>query len=384
MRYGEAASILPESGIRRMFTLASQMSDVCNLSVGQPDFPTPPHIVEAYVSALQRGETRYTADQGHPLLLQALAQEYSNRYGFELSTNNFLVTCGGCEAVYIALRSILNPGDEVILVEPSFVLFKPVTELCGATPVILTTTAESGYLPDPAQIAAAVTDRTAAIIINSPGNPTGATYPREVLEQIVELCRSKGLWLLSDEVYERIILDGEFHHMASVAGDLSFLLAIGSFSKTYSMPGGRVGYLIASEETVKVARRVHMYTSNVANTAGQIAAATALTGDQSFIAPMVDEYRRRRDRLCDLVDQAPPLVGYRPRGAFYLLPALPAGTDSVEFCLKMLEETGVCTVPGATFGESCRNTFRIAYSVGVPVLEEALKRITPWLATQSF
>jgi aminotransferase len=295
-----------------------------------------------------------------------------------------LVTCGGCEAVYIALRTILRPGDEVILLEPAFVLFKPVVELCGATPVVLETSAANGYVPAPDAIGALVTERTVAILINVPGNPTGAVYPREVMLAIVDLCRRRGLWLLADEVYERIVFDTEFANAASLAGTLDFLLAIGSFSKTYSMAGMRVGYLLASAETIARARKVHMYTSNVASTAGQIAACAALEGDQACVAAMRAEYHRRRDRLVELVAGVPQLTGYVPQGAFYLSPALPNRADAADLCLRMLQETGVCTVPGATFGTCSADTFRIAYPVGVEVLEEAFRRITPWLARQSF
>jgi len=384
MKYGVAARMLPGSGIRKMFTLAAQMSDVCNLSVGQPDFPTPPHIVEAYVEALRAGETRYTMDQGHPALLEALSAFLSQRYGYPVTPEHLLICCGGCEAFYVAMRALLDPGDEVILFEPAFVLFKPVVEVCGATPVILPTTADDGYLPDLDRVAASITDRTAAIVVNSPGNPTGAVYPPEFLSGLLELARSRGIWLVSDDVYERIILDGDAPSTPMLAGSPSGLISLGSFSKTYSMAGMRIGWLMAEPEAVQMARKVHMYTSNVENTAGQIAAATALTGDQTSLGVAVAEYRRRRDRLVELVASAPLLTGYSPQGAFYLSPALPARVDASDLCLRMLQDTGVCTVPGVTFGESCANTFRIAYSVGLETLEEAFRRITPWLAQQSF
>ncbi|MCC7491293.1 MAG: aminotransferase class I/II-fold pyridoxal phosphate-dependent enzyme [Fimbriimonadaceae bacterium] len=384
MNYSQAALGLPGSGIRRMFTLAAQMSDVCNLSVGQPDFPTPPHIIDAYVAALREGQTRYTLDQGHPALLEALAETYTARYGLPVSPDNVLVTCGGCEAVYVALRTILNPGDEVLLFEPAFVLFKPIVELCGAVPVILPTRAEDGFLPDLEQIREALTARTTCVVVNSPSNPTGAVWPAELLAALVQLVRQRGLWLLADEVYERIVFDTPYVHAARLAGGLANVLAVGSFSKTYSMAGMRIGYLLADAATLQMARKVHMYTSNVANTAGQLAAVAALRGPQEPVEAMVAAYRARRDRLVELVATTPQLTCYTPQGAFYLSPALPPQVDAGELCLQMLQETGVCCVPGGTFGETCRHTFRIAYSVAPATIDEAFRRIRRWLAQRSF
>jgi aminotransferase len=384
-QWSAAVDGLPESGIRRMYNLAASMSDVVNLTVGEPDFPTPPHIVEAYVNALRDGKTRYTLDAGLLELREELAACYSSRIPHALTPDDFLVTSGACESVYVAMRSLLEPGDEAVLVEPSFVLYEPITRLCGAEPVIIQTRPENGYVVDEDRIVSAINDRTKAVLLNSPANPTGATIPVSTLRAILEAAERHNAAVIADEVYDRIVYeDGEFASVAELAETMDRVFVVNSFSKTYCMPGVRIGYVFSSTRNISVLRKMHMYTTNVGNTAGQWAAVAALKGDQSFIEEAAKEYRCRRDRLVEMVSEIPELTGYSPSGAFYLLPALPDGTDTDSVLLEMLKATGVACVPGSTFGKSCKHAFRISFSTSLDRIEEGMRRIRPWLAKQSF
>jgi aminotransferase len=225
--------------------------------------------------------------------------------------------------------------------------------------------------------------RTFAIVLNSPSNPTGTVYPRETVEAIVEEAAYRGIKVLSDEVYDHLILDDmEYASVLGCTADLDHVMAVSSFSKTFSMPGLRIGWIISSQGAIKMLRRYHIFTTTVANTPAQWAGIAALRGDRTCVDDMVAEYRRRRDRIEELVVETPYLHGYHPQGAFYIFPELPPKTDGSALALRMLEETGVCTVPGDTFGESAPNSLRISYSTSMEQIEEAFARITPWLAQQ--
>lgn len=383
--WNPALAALPLSGIRRMFNLAATMTDVIHLSIGQPDFPTPKHIIEAHVAALNEDKTHYTMDAGLPELLSALSEYYSARTGRRLKPENFVETTGGSEAMFLAITSVAAPGKEVIVIEPSFVLFQPLARMAGASVRRIVTTAQNGYQVDPQEVIDAIGPKTCAIILNSPGNPTGTLYPRSAIQAICVEAQRRGVTVISDEVYDRLILDEvEPCSVLDCNPDLDNVIVASCVSKTYSMPGLRIGWLISSEANIQTLRRYHMFTTTVGNTPGQWAAAAALQGSQQCVAEMVAEYRRRRDHIVSWIDAAPHLSGYRPQGAFYIMPSLPAGTDGSAFALKMLEETGVCTIPGDTFGESCRNALRISYATALEKIEQAFERITPWLEKQSF
>ena len=385
LRWNPALDALPLSGIRKMFNLASTMKDVIHLSIGQPDFPTPAPIVEAHIAALREDKTHYTMDAGLPELLAALADYYGARYGRRLAPENFVETTGGSEAMYLAITAVAAPGREVIVIEPSFVLFQPLVRMTGARVKRIVTRAERGYQVDPEEVIASIGPATCAIILNSPGNPTGAVYPRETVEAICRAAAERDVVVISDEVYDRLLLDdADYPSVLALAPDLDRVIVASAFSKTYSMPGLRIGWLVSGRENIETLRRYHMFTTTVGNTPGQWAAAAALRGDQGTVAAMVAEYRRRRDRVVELVGATPGLTGYRPQGAFYIMPSLPAGTDGSAVALRLLAETGVCTIPGDTFGESCRNALRISYAAAPDRIEAAFERMTPWFGKQSF
>ncbi|WP_303904734.1 pyridoxal phosphate-dependent aminotransferase [Thiohalomonas denitrificans] len=383
--FNPALRVLPIPGIRRMVNLAANMDDVIHLSIGQPDFPTPPHIVEGHIQALRDGHTGYAMDAGLPELVAELVSYYSERYGRPLKGDNFLVTTGATEALYLALSATAAPGREFLIPEPTFPLYAPLVRMNGGEVKTIHTSADRGYQLDPQEVIDAIGMSTYAIVLNSPNNPTGVVYPGETVEAIVQEAAYRGVKVISDEVYDHLVLDDmEYPSVIRCAADIDQTMVVSSFSKTFSMPGMRIGWIIASEAAIKTLRRYHMFTTTVANTPAQWAGVAALTGDRGFLDDMIAEYRRRRDKVVQLVSDAPHLTGYWPQGAFYILPSLPANADGSSVALRMLEETGVCTVPGETFGESTTNTFRISFSTSLEKIEEAFSRMIPWLERQHF
>ncbi|EKF74132.1 aminotransferase [Alcanivorax hongdengensis A-11-3] len=383
--WNPALLTIPVPGIRRMVNLAANLEDVIHLSIGQPDFKPPQHVIQAGVDAFQAGQTGYTMDAGLPELLEALAEYYGHRYQRPLLPENIIVTTGATEAIYLALTATSAPGREFIVPDPSFMLYGPLIRMNGGVVKTVPTRAEDNHQLDPQAVIDAMGPNTYAVILNSPSNPTGTLYPRETIETIVEEAAYRGIYVISDEVYDHLIYDKrEYPSVLSCCSDLDHVMVISSFSKTFSMAGMRIGWLIASQGAIKKLRRYHMFTTTVANTPCQWAGVAALRGSRDFIDNMVGEYQQRRDRLVELVEQTPHLTGYRPDGAFYLFPSLPEGVDGANVALKLLKETGVCTVSGDTFGESCRNALRISYSTSLEQIEAAFDRLIPWMEKQQF
>ncbi|GAA5524806.1 aspartate aminotransferase [Microbulbifer aestuariivivens] len=383
--WNPALLTIPVPGIRKMVNLAATMDDVIHLSIGQPDAPTPPHVIQATIDALQAGQTGYTMDAGLPELLEALAEYNTERYGRPVSPENILVTTGATEAIYLALTAVSAPGREFIVPDPSFMLYAPLIRMNGGEVKYIPTRAENNHQLDPQEVIDAIDSNTHAIILNSPSNPTGTVYPRETVEAIVQEAAYRGIYVLSDEVYDHLIYDNlDYASVLSCCSDLDHVMIMSSFSKTFSMAGMRIGWLIASQGAIRKLRRYHMFTTTVANTPCQWAGVAALRGDRSYVANTVETYRKRRDRLVELVNRTPYLEGYVPEGAFYLFPALPEGVNGNNVALRMLRETGVCTIAGDTFGESCRNALRISYATSIENIEEAFERIIPWMEKQDF
>tara|TARA_R110001599_G_scaffold107938_4_gene270847 strand:- start:164 stop:1363 length:1200 start_codon:yes stop_codon:yes gene_type:complete len=383
--WNPALLTIPMPGIRKMVNLASTMDDVIHLSIGQPDLPAPTHVVDATIAALQAGQTGYTMDAGLPELLEALSDYYGARYARELTPDNILITTGATEAIYLALTSTSSAGREFIIPEPSFMLYAPLVRMNGGTVKTIPTRAESNHQLDPQDVIDAIDANTCAIVLNSPSNPTGTLYPRETIEAIVQEAAYRGVYVISDEVYDHLVYDDKtYPSVLSCCSDLDHVMVISSFSKTFSMAGMRVGWLIASQGAIKKLRRYHMFTTTVANTPCQWAGVAALRGERHFVDNMLDVYTRRRDRVVELVRQTPYLEGYKPEGAFYLFPALPDGINGNNVALRLLKETGVCTIPGETFGPSCSNALRISYSTSIEQIEEAFRRLIPWMEKQDF
>ena len=383
MDWSPSMRALPVPGIRRMVNLAAQMDDVIHLSIGQPDIPCPEHIVEAHIEALRAGETSYTMDAGLPELLTELARYYSERTGRTITEENILVTTGATEAIYLAISATAAPGRQFLIPDPCFPLYAPLVRMHGGEVRPIVTKAEHGHQIDPQEVIDAIGPRTYAIILNSPSNPTGTVYPRETVEAIVQEAAYQGVKVISDEVYDHLLLDDlDYASVLGCTSDLDHVMIISSFSKSFSMPGLRVGWMISSQGAIRMLRRYHMFTTTVANTPAQWAGVAALQGGNECVDNMVDEYAKRRDRVVQLVSEAHSLTGYWPQGAFYIFPSLPPHNNATNLALKMLEEIGVCVVPGEAFGESCINSFRISFSTSLENIEEAFKRMLPWLAKQ--
>jgi aminotransferase len=383
--WNPALMAMPVPGIRKMVNLAATLDDVVHLSIGQPDMPAPAHVVNAAVAALQAGQTGYTMDAGLPELLEALAEYYGQRYERALQPENVIVTTGATEAVYLALTATSAPGREFIVPDPSFMLYAPLIRMNGGTVKPIPLRPENGYQLDPQEVIDAMDLNTFGIVLNSPSNPTGTLYPRETIEAIVAEAAYRGIAVISDEVYDHLVYDGkEYPSVLSCCSDLDHVMVVSSFSKTFSMAGMRIGWLISSQGHIKKLRRYHMFTTTVANTPCQWAGVAALRGGRAFVDAMLAEYTRRRDRLMELVEQAPHLTGYRPEGAFYMFPSLPEGVNGSNVALRMLREIGVCTIAGDTFGDAMTNALRISYSTSIDQIEKAFERMIPWLAKQDF
>jgi len=383
LTWNPAMQAIPVSGIRRMVNRAAELEDVIHLSIGQPDFPTPKHIIDAHIHALEAGQTGYTMDAGLPELLTALCRYYNHRYRGSLSEDNFLITTGATEGIYLLITSMAAPGREFIIADPTFLLYAPLIRMLGGQVRTVPTCAEEGHQLDPAKVVAMMGPNTHAVILNSPSNPTGTVYPRETVEWICQEAAYRGVQVISDEVYDHLILDDlDYPSVLTCAVDIDNVAVASSFSKTFAMPGLRIGWVVADQNTIRTLRRYHMFTTTVANTPAQWAGVAALLGDRGCVDDMVVEYARRRDRVVELVEKTPGLTGYWPQGAFYIAPSLPKGVDASGLAMRMLEETGVCVIPGDAFGESSTDLLRISYSTSMENIEQAFERIIPWMGKQ--
>jgi aminotransferase len=383
--WNPALMAIPVPGIRKMVNLAATMKDVVHLSIGQPDLPAPAHVVNAAVEALRAGQTGYTMDAGLPELLEALAEYYGHRAQRPLQPENVIVTTGATEAIYLALTATSAPGREFIVPDPAFMLYAPLIRMNGGSVRSIPVRPGNGYQLDPQEVIDAMDRNTFGVVLNSPSNPTGTLYPRETVEAIVQEAAYRGIAVISDEVYDHLVYDHQaYPSVLSCCSDLDHVMVVSSFSKTFSMAGMRVGWLISSQGHIKKLRRYHMFTTTVANTPCQWAGVAALRGGSGFVDGMLTEYTRRRDRLVELVESAPYLTGYKPEGAFYMFPSLPEGVNGSNVALRMLREIGVCTIAGDTFGDAMPNALRISYSTSVEQIEEAFARMIPWLKKQDF
>lgn len=383
LAWNPAMHAIPVSGIRRMVNRAAELDDVLHLSIGQPDFPTPRHIIDANIHALEAGQTGYTMDAGLPELLTALKDYYNGKYRSTLSEDNFLVTTGATEGIYLLITAMASPGREFIIADPTFLLYAPLIRMNGGQVRTVSTKASEGHQIDPERIIDMIGPNTHAIILNSPSNPTGTVYPRATIDWLCQEAAYRGVEIVSDEVYENLILDDmDYPSVLSCATDMDGVSVVSSFSKTYAMPGLRIGWIVADQNSIRTLRRYHMFTTTVASTPAQWAGVAALLGDQSCVDDMVREYARRRDRVVDLVADTTGLTGYWPQGGFYIAPALPNGVDAGRLSMRMLEETGVCVIPGDAFGEDSGNLMRISYSTSMEKIEEAFARMQPWMARQ--
>jgi aminotransferase len=368
---------VPPSGIRRFFDILATMDDVISLGVGEPDFDTPRVIVEAGVESLREGRTHYTSNFGTLELRQALATHLERRYGVAYDpVTELLITVGASEAVDLALRATCDPGDEVILHEPSYVSYVPAIVFAGGVVRHVPTRFEDDFALDPAAVEAAVTDRTKALFLGYPCNPTGAVLPDAIQDELAAIAVRHDLLVYSDEIYDRLAY-GSYRHraMSALPGMRERTVLMGGFSKAYAMTGWRVGYLAAPAAILEGIVKVHQYGIMSAPTVAQDAALVALVEGEADVERMVAEYDRRRRLLVDGLN-ALGLDTFEPRGAFYAFPRITStGLSADTFTERLLTEERVAVVPGDAFGPSGAGHVRMCYATSYEQIEEALRRI---------
>jgi len=372
----ERASTLPPSGIRKFFDLLSSIEGVISLGIGEPDFVTPWHICEAAIYSLEKGYTMYTSNKGTPELRAELARHLESRFSLTYDPDDeILITVGVSEGLDLAMRAILNPGDEVIMPDPCYVAYPASVSLSGGTPVLVPTTEEDNFEITADDIELRITRKTKAILIGYPCNPTGAVLSKEEPTQIAELAKRHNLLVISDEVYGRLVYGTEHTCLATLPGMRERTILLNGFSKAYAMTGWRIGYAAGNEEIIGAMTKIHQYTMLCASTMGQMAALEALKADDSEVDAMVRDYdRRRRVMVKGFRDIG--LSCFEPKGAFYAFPSIKiTGMTSEEFAEKLLMEEKVAVVPGSAFGQCGEGYIRCCYATSLPEIEEALKRM---------
>ncbi|MBI2955295.1 MAG: aminotransferase class I/II-fold pyridoxal phosphate-dependent enzyme [Chloroflexi bacterium] len=372
----ERVKSIPPSGIRKFFDLLNSMDGVISLGIGEPDFTTPWHIREYAIYSMERGHTMYTSNAGLIELRQELARHLSRLYGVEYDPQKeLLITVGVSEALDIALRAIINPGDEIIIPEPTYVAYSASAILAGASVVSVPTSRANDFNVTAAEIEARVTDRTKAILLGYPNNPTGAVVSRQELIAIAEVAQRRDLIVISDEIYDRLIYDVEHTCFSSLPGVWDRTILLGGFSKAYAMTGWRVGYAAAPADILEAMFKIHQYVMMCAPTGGQRAALEALRNGEEAVQEMVQEYNRRRRVICNGFNEI-GLSCFEPKGAFYAFPSIEStGMTSEEFAEALLMEEKVAVVPGTAFGASGAGHVRCCYATSLRNINEALVRI---------
>jgi aminotransferase len=367
---------VPPSGIRRFFDIATTMSDVISLGIGEPDFVTPEPILEAGVASLRGGHTHYTSNTGTIELRAAISRQLHKLYQVEYDPAlEILITVGVSEAMYLALTAILNPGDEVIVPQPSFVAYTAEVTLAGGTPVPIATRVDNNFQVTAEEIEAAITRNTKALLIGYPNNPTGAVLERGTLEAIARVAQKHDILVISDEIYDRLVYGIEHVCFASLPGMWERTILLGGFSKAYAMTGWRLGYAAAPPELLGAMNKIHQYTIMSAPTTAQEAALTALAQGEEAVEEMRQRYDRRRRLIVDGLNSI-GLKCFEPRGAFYAFPSVRgSGMDDAEFAERLLNEERVAVIPGRAFGIGGAGYVRCSYATAYDKIEKALERI---------
>lgn len=377
----KAVSIQP-SGIRKFFDLTEKMQDVTALTVGQPDFVTPWHIREAAIESLQKGRTYYTSNAGLTPLREAICEYMKRRFSLNYNPKDeTLVTVGGSEAIDLAVRAVVNAGDEVIIPEPCFVCYAPIVSLAGGTPVCLPLKSEDKFKLTPEALRSAITERTKMLVLAFPNNPTGAVMTKEDLEPIAALLRNTDIIVLSDEIYAELTYGRKHFSIAALDGMRERTVIVSGFSKAYAMTGWRMGYVLAPQEITYQMYKIHQYAIMCAPTTSQFAAIEALINGDEDIEYMRDEYNRRRRLLLNGFE-AIGLDCFEPEGAFYAFPNIGKfGLSSDEFCTRLLNEKKVAIIPGTAFGSSGEGFARVSYAYSVNHITTAIEKIEEFIKT---
>ncbi len=364
------------SGIRKFFDIVSEMRDAISLGVGEPDFDTPWHIRDEGIYALEKGKTFYTSNAGLKELREEICNYQKKHQGIEYNPlSEVIVTVGGSEAIDIGLRAMINPGDEVIIPQPSYVSYEPCAILAGAKPVIIDLKAENEFRLTAEELQNAITDKTKVLILPFPNNPTGAIMEREDLEKIAKVIIENDIYVMSDEIYGALTYKGEHTSIASLAGMKERTILIDGFSKAYAMTGWRLGYACGPSEIIKQMTKIHQFAIMCAPTTSQYAAVEALKNGEEDVKMMRQSYNQRRRFLINAFKEM-GLECFEPFGAFYVFPCIKEfGMTSEEFATRFLEEEKVAAVPGTAFGDSGEGYLRISYAYSLEKLKIAMERL---------
>ncbi|WP_410985207.1 aminotransferase [Bacillus cereus] len=370
------AESLQPSGIRKFFDLAAGMKGVISLGVGEPDFVTPWHVRQACIRSLEEGYTAYTANAGLLELRQEIAKYLQKQFHVSYDPNEeIIVTVGASQALDVAMRAIVNSGDEVIIIEPSFVSYAPLVTLAGGVPVPVATSLESAFKVQPEQIEAAISTKTKAILLCSPNNPTGALLNRDELEKLATIVEKYNLIVLSDEIYAELVYDEAYTSFASIQNMRDHTILISGFSKGFAMTGWRLGMIAAPVHFSELMLKIHQYSMMCAPTMSQFAALEALRFGNDEVIRMRDSYKKRRNFMTTSFNEM-GLTCHVPGGAFYVFPSISStGLSSAEFAEQLLLEEKVAVVPGSVFGESGEGFIRCSYATSLEQLMEAMKRM---------
>jgi aspartate aminotransferase len=371
------------SGIREIANEAIRTSGAIRLDVGQPNFRTPDHIGEAGKRAIDDGKTYYTHTQGLLSLREKLVAKLARVNGIHVTPDRVACTPGGVGAIAAVFASVLEDGDEVLLPDPGWPNFRMMLSWTDAKGVFYPCHPADGFQPDLEALARLITPRTKLMVVNSPNNPTGAIYPRKTIEKLVELAQRHNLWMISDECYDQIVLDGSWTSPASLAPDDARIASVFTFSKTYSMTGWRLGYVAGSADLIDTVTKVLESSSSCTSTITQVAAGAALDGPQDYVTDMVTAYRRRRDLVIDLLREAGLFIA-EPAGAFYVMANVsPSGLDSRAFAFELLRKKGVSVAPGSAFGEVGKDAVRISLASSDQDLREGVSRLAEFVRARS-
>lgn len=367
---------IPPSGIRKFFDIAAEMKDAISLGVGEPDFVTPWHIRDKGIHSLQKGQTHYTANKGLKELREEISSYLDRRFNLKYDAlTQTIVTVGGSEAIDLVFRAVIDPGDEVLVPEPSFVCYQPLTRLAGGVPVPITTKAENNFKITPDELKSAITPKTKILVLPYPNNPTGGIMTKEDLEAIAEVLKGTNILVLSDEIYAELTYGRKHCSIAEIDGMYDRTVIVSGFSKAYAMTGWRLGYACGHPDIISAMTKIHQYGIMSAPTIAQFAAIEALKNGDADIEAMRDEYNDRR-RLIVGGFNAMGLDCFEPEGAFYAFPCIKStGLSSADFCEKLLYDQKVAVIPGTAFGASGEGHVRCSYAYSLDSINEALNRI---------
>ena len=354
--------------------------DICSFSAGEPDFDTPVHIREAAKLALDQGKTRYGPTAGEPKLREAIAQKFQRDSGLNYQSTNVIVTNGGKHSIFNLVLALVNPGDEVIIPAPYWVSYPEMVKIAGGKPVIVPTTAETGYKITPAQLSSAITEKTKLFVLNSPSNPTGMVYSLSELEELAAIIVEKDILVVSDEIYEKIVYDDTKHFsIASINPEIYRRTLISNgFAKAYAMTGWRVGYLVGAEEIIKACNLIQDHATSNVCTFAQYGAIAALNGDQGCVEVMRQSFAERRGIIYELINAIPGISCCQPQGAFYMFVNISqTGLNSLDFCNGLLQTQQVAVIPGIAFGDD--HHIRISYATDLPTIEKGMARLASFV-----